>query len=189
MWLGFRDGGLASDTGLILAVVIIVGFICFVVVSGFRSNFLSADFYTENIAENSVYDRIYDEVLLDPEFERQTDYLVAGVEVPHEDVIEVTRSILPPAYLEAQVENALSSALDYLKRDSEEALVFIELAEPIDKIKPTLLAYIDRRIDEIPTKRRSPTLKKWRTNSPFSGLALKRVTLQKPSRRCATRRR
>lgn len=138
--------------GLILAVVIIVGFICLVVVSGFRSNFLSADFYTENIAENSVYDRIYDEVLLDPEFERQTDYLVAGVEVPHEDVIEVTRSILPPAYLEAQVENALSGALDYLKRDSEEALVFIELAEPIDKIKPTLLAYIDRRIDEIPTK-------------------------------------
>ena len=137
--------------GLILAVVIIVGFICFVVVSGFRSNFLSADFYTENISENSVYDRIYGEVLLDPEFEKQTDYLVAGVEVPHEDVVEVTRSILPPEYLEGQVENAISGALDYLNRDSEEALVFIDLGPPIDKIKPTVLDYIDRRIDEIPT--------------------------------------
>ena len=138
--------------GLLLAVVVIVGFVCFVILSVFRGNLLSAEFYAENISENSVYDRIYDEVLLDPEFERQTDYLVAGVEVPHEDVIEVTRSILPPPYLEGQMENALSGALDYLKRDSEEALVFIELAEPIDNIKPTLLAYIERRIDEIPTK-------------------------------------
>ena len=138
--------------GLVLAVVVIVGFLCFVVVSGFRSNFLSADFYAENISKNSVYDRIYDEVLLDPEFEKQTDYLVAGVEVPHEDVVEVTRSILPPAYLQEQVENALTGALDYLKRDSEEAQVFIELATPIDNIKPTVLAYIDRRIDEIPTQ-------------------------------------
>ena len=138
--------------GLLLAVVIIVGFLCFVVVSGFRSNFLSADFYADNISKNSVYDRIYDQVLLDPEFEKQTDYLVAGVEVPHEDVVEVTRSILPPAYLQEQVENALTGALDYLKRDSEEAQVFIELATPIDNIKPTVLAYIDRRIDEIPTK-------------------------------------
>ena len=126
--------------GLLLAVVIIVGFLCFVVVSGFRSNFLSADFYADNISKNSVYDRIYDEVLLDPEFEKQTDYLVAGVEVPHEDVVEVTRSILPPAYLQEQVEKALSGALDYLKRDSEEAQVFIELATPIDNIKPTVLA-------------------------------------------------
>ena len=137
--------------GLVLAVVVIVGFLCFVVVSGFRSNLLSADFYAENISENSVYDRIYDEVLLDPEFEKQTDYLVAGVEVPDEDVVEVTRSILPPAYLQGQVENAISGALDYLNRDSDEALVFIELGNPIDNIKPTVLAYIDRRIDEIPT--------------------------------------
>ncbi len=138
--------------GLVLAVVVIVGFLCFVVVSGFRSNFLSADFYAENISKNSVYDRIYDEVLLDPEFEKQTEYLVAGVEVPHEDVVEVTRSILPPVYLQGQIENALTGALDYLKRDSEEAQVFIELATPIDNIKPTVLAYIDRRIDEIPTQ-------------------------------------
>ena len=64
--------------GLLLAVIVIVGFLCFLVVSGFRSNFLSSDFYATNLSENSVYDRIYYEVLLDPEFEKQTDYLVAG---------------------------------------------------------------------------------------------------------------
>ncbi len=138
--------------GLVLGVIVFFGFLSFVVVSGFRGNFLSTEFYAENISENSVYDRIYDEVLLDPDFEKQTDYLVAGVEVPHEDVVEVTRSILPPTYLQDQVENALSGALDYLKRDSEDPLVFIELGPPIDNIKPTVLAYIDRRIDEIPTK-------------------------------------
>ena len=72
--------------------------------------------------------------------------------MPHEDIVEVSRSILPPAYFEGEVENALSGALDYLNRDSEEALVFIDLGPPIDNIKPTVLSYIDRRIDEIPSK-------------------------------------
>ena len=138
--------------GLLLAVIVIVGFLCFLVVSGFRGNFLSAEFYTENLSENSVYGRIYDEVLLDPEFEKQTNYLMAGIEVPHKDVVEVTRRILPPSYLQSEVENAVSGALDYLNRDSEEALIFIDLGPPIDNIKPAVLDYIDRRIDEIPTK-------------------------------------
>jgi hypothetical protein len=40
--------------------------------------------------------------------------------------------------------------VDYLNEDAETLEVYVDLGPPLDRVKPTLLAYIDRRIDAVP---------------------------------------
>ena len=40
-------------------------------------------------------------------------------------------------------------AIDYLNKETDTPEIFIELASPLDKVKPVLFSYMDKRIDEL----------------------------------------
>ena len=120
-------------------------------IANVRDNFLNDEFYTEALAENDVYNRIYDEVLLDPEYKETTDNLLGDIDVATQaDIVSVARDIITPEYLQEQVESAVKGAIDYLKGDTEEPVVVVDLGPPLDNVKPALFRYMDRRLDEIP---------------------------------------
>ena len=133
----------------ILMVVVFFALFGFLLTDSLRDNFLSAKFYNDNLAENDVYNRFYDEVLLDPEFNDTTDELLGNVDIPQEDIAGVAREIIPADYLRHQVEAAVTGAIDYLNKKADTPEVFIELALPLANVKPVLFSYVDRRIDEL----------------------------------------
>jgi len=135
----------------ILGIVISVGFLLLVLESSLSNMLLNADFYSQTIAEQQTYDRIYDEVLLDQEIQKTTQGLLGDIQVvSHEDIVGLLKEIMPPEYLQTQVDGAIRRSVDYLNEDAETLEIYVELGPPLDRIKPTLFAYIDRRIDEIP---------------------------------------
>ena len=138
-----------SIASFILGLVVFFGLLLFFLVSSVRDNFLSADFYKEQMSDNNVYERFYDEVLLDPEFEDETENLLGDFDVPREDIVTVAREILPPDYLQDQVEGALDGVIDYLNKDSDDPEVFIDLGPPLENVKPALFRYMDKRIDAL----------------------------------------
>ena len=147
-----------SVASLILGLVIFFGFLAYLLVSNFHDNFLSLEFYTDSLSENSVYDRFYDEVLLDPEFKETRDDLLGDLDftraeedigVTDRDIIEVSKEILSPAYLQSQVEWAVKGAIDYLNKETDTPELFIDLGPPLGRAKPVLFRYIDKRIDEL----------------------------------------
>ena len=135
---------------LVLGIVLFLASLGFAIVDGVGDRFLSSDFYLDNLAENDVYDRIYDEVLLDPEFADTTRELMGGVQVPRHDVAGLAREIIPPGYLQDQVEGAVRATIDYVGKDTDDLRAFIDLGPSVERIRPTLLAYIDRHIDGLP---------------------------------------
>ena len=136
-----------SVATLIFFVVIGLAFIAFLLVDNLRNNFLDDQFYTENLLENDVYNRIYDEVLPDPEFKDKTDELLGNIDVPQDDVASVARKIITPDYLQDQVEQAIRGTIDYLNKDTDIPEVFIELGPPLDRVRDEIFVYIDGRID------------------------------------------
>ena len=97
-----------SITSFIFGIVIFLGFFAFLMMTTFRDNFLTAEFYTESLAENNVYNRIYDEVLPDEDFADTTSELLGDIkDVPQSDIKQVTREIIPPEYLQDEVEGAI----------------------------------------------------------------------------------
>ena len=137
---------------LLLGVVLSLACLVFVVIGSFRDNFLSSDFYVDNLAENDVYNRIYDEVLLDEQFADTTEDLLAGMKVPQEDIVGLSKRIIPPDYIQDQVEGAVTGAIDYLNKDADDPQLFIDMRTPVDRIKPTLLEYVAQRVDGLPER-------------------------------------
>ncbi|MCE2464089.1 MAG: hypothetical protein J4F46_09335, partial [Dehalococcoidia bacterium] len=133
----------------ILMVVVFFALFSFLLTDNLRDNFLSSKFYNANLAENDVYNRFYDEVLVDPEFNDTTDELLGNVDIPQEDIAGVAREIMPADYLRDQVEGAVIGTIDYLNKETDTPEVFIELALPLANVKPVLFSYMDRRIDEL----------------------------------------
>ena len=133
----------------ILMVVIFFALLGFFVTDNFRDNFLAAEFYNDNLSDNDVYNRFYDEVLIDPAFDDIADELLGNVDIPQEDIAGVVREIMTVDYLQDQVEGAVTDAIDYLNKETDTPEVFIELASPLDNVKPVLFAYMDQRIDEL----------------------------------------
>ncbi len=143
-------GILRAIASLVLGVVVFFAFLGLLSLSTLHGKFLNDEFYDKHLAENNVYTRFYNQVLLeDPDIQDTTRELLGNVDIPREDVVEVTKDILPPEYLQSQVEGAVEDITDYLKKDTDTPQVFIDLSTPLDNVKPAILKYIDRRIDEM----------------------------------------
>ena len=137
---------LASMVLGLLAFLAFFAYLFFNLVDG---HVLSTDFYAEALSENEVYARLYDEVLVDPALEDEAKELLGNVDVPQEDVAAVAKRIMPPAYLQQETERTLDGLIDYLKRDTDDLDLYIELAEPLENASKELVVYAERRIDEI----------------------------------------
>ena len=147
---GCLFGLFRTIASLVLGVLLFFGFFGFVLIDTFRGNFLTEEFYTKSLSENAVYDRIYDEVLVDPEYESTKDRLLGDIDVTQTDVAKIGRKIIPPDYLQAQVENAIGGLIDYLNdKDIDDPQIFLDLTVPLSNVKPVLFEYMDSRIDAL----------------------------------------
>ena len=135
----------------ILGIAIFAGLLLTLVENNIVDKLLNADFYTDTIAEQNTYNRIYDDVLLDQKAKDKVQELLGDVKVVSpEDIVGLVRGLLPPEYLQTQVEGAIQRSVAYLNEESETLELYVEMGPAIDKIKPPLLEYVDRRIDGIP---------------------------------------
>ena len=141
----------------ILGIAIFAGLLLTLVESNISNKLLDAGFYTDTIAEHNTYARIYDDVLLDQKATDKMQELLGDVKVVSpEDIVGLVRGLLPPEYLQSQVEGAIQNSLAYLNEDTETLDVYLDLGPAMDRVKPTLLAYIDSRIDAIPEEDPGP---------------------------------
>lgn len=137
-----------SVAALVLGVVVFFGFLFLLLLNNFSDKLLNADFYTDTISGQDTYNRIYDDVLLDPELASTTEDLLGGIQVvSQEDIVGLLRQIIPPDYLQSQVESSIGRTVDYFNDDLESLELFVELAPRLDAVKPVLFGYIDQRID------------------------------------------
>ena len=65
--MGCLTSILRAGAGLVLGVVIFVGFLTYLILNNFSDKLLTVEFYTNTIAAEDTYNRIYDEVLVDDE--------------------------------------------------------------------------------------------------------------------------
>ena len=148
--MGFTLSIFRASAALVLGVIIFVGFLFFLILNNFSDKLLSADFYKDTIVGQDTYNRIYDEVLVDEELLDKTSELLGDVQVvSHQDIVDQLREILPPAYIQQQVEENIDRTIAYVNSEVDEAELYIDLAEPLTNVKPVMFAYIDSRIDEL----------------------------------------
>ena len=135
--------------GLTLGVLIVSGLLYYAIVVNLTEHLVDADTYIVPLSENDTYNRIYDEVLADEEL---TYGLLGGVEIAGHtlgDPVAVLREVMPPEYLQEQTEANIDRVTAYLRGESDVMEVYLELAQPIERVEPAVLAEIDRVVDQI----------------------------------------
>ena len=146
--MGCLTSLLRAGAGIVIGVVIFVGFLFVLILNNFSDKLLSADFYMSTIAAEDTYDRIYNEVLVDDELKDRTQELLGDIKVvEHQEIVDLLEEIMPPAYIKGQVEASIDRTIDYINEDVDRLEVYVELAEPLENVKTVMFAYIDAKID------------------------------------------
>ena len=113
--MGCLTSILRAGAGLVLGVVIFIGFLSFLVLNNISDKLLSADFYKNTIAAEDTYNRIYDQVLVDDQLKDKTAEILGDIQdVSHQEIVDLLRQILPPAYIQEQVEESIDRTVDYI---------------------------------------------------------------------------
>jgi hypothetical protein len=116
-------GALAS---VALAVVFVAGFLVLSSAVVVRAGVLDPGVYTDAMVRADAYDRVYTEVLADPEMADALERLLGGLELPASAPAAAdlrtlgtttARLALPPATLRRGTENAVGATLAYLRGD------------------------------------------------------------------------
>jgi hypothetical protein len=146
--MGCATSIIRAVASLILGVVIFFGFMFWLLMNNFSDRLLSAEFYTDTINGEDTYNRIYDEVLLDDELKETTNDLLGDIQVvTHDEIVGLLKAIVPPAYVQSQVEGAIGRTVAYFNEDVDTLELYVDLGPPLDNLKPVLFRYIDGRID------------------------------------------
>ncbi|WP_407562506.1 hypothetical protein [Streptomyces sp. 184] len=119
-WLAFVVAVLAT------AVLVIAGTA--------RSTVADASFYRSALDREHAYDRLYDEVLVDPEASGVTRDLLARLPVPEAVVTSNLKTVLPPTTARAMAEGVIGDAVAYLRGDRDELTLEIDLRPVLDNL-------------------------------------------------------
>ena len=148
--MGCLTSILRAGVGLLLGVVIFVGFLIYLILHNVSDKLLTAEFYTDIIEAEDTYNRIYDEVLVDDGVLEKTQEFLGDIQVvDHQDIVDLLREIIPPAYIQTEVEGAIERTIDYINEDAEKFELYVNLGEPLENVKDVMFGYLDRRIDEL----------------------------------------
>jgi hypothetical protein len=113
-----------------------------------RRQLVQKNFYTAALSRNDVYQRVYNEVLTDPELTAVTEQLLGNLSL--EQVAASTARILatnslhlvlPPASLQLAVERFLSAVLAYVRGDTRRLTDEIDVRGVIENVQETAVEY------------------------------------------------
>ncbi|GCD99304.1 hypothetical protein [Embleya hyalina] len=92
-----------------------------------RSTVLNRAFYQGALDDERAYERMYDEVLVDPAAARVTRDLLARMPVPPSVVTANLKTVLPPATLRGIVDTQIANTIGYLRGEQPELRLVLDL--------------------------------------------------------------
>ncbi|MYD35425.1 MAG: hypothetical protein F4X20_00135 [Dehalococcoidia bacterium] len=134
---------------LILGLVVIVGLMYLLVVVNITQRLEDPEVYRAAFTEIDAYNRIYDEVLIDRAVQDETLDLLGGVGLEAQESVEVLRDVMPPAYLQDQIEANIDRFTGFLSSDLERLDLYLELREPLDRVEVVVLDKAEEIITEL----------------------------------------
>lgn len=95
-------------------------FLTFIFATTIDTTLLSPDYYNAALDDNRVYERVYTEVLADPELRDLTQDLLGGERAQEGAiVVSLLRTVLPPDALKSITEQTVAAIIAYLSGDTK----------------------------------------------------------------------
>lgn len=113
----------------------------------FDRKVLKADFYKDQLREANFYERVYDDVM--PEIKGLPNYY-GGISITQQEANQLIRQIIPPQWLQEQVEPTLDSAIPWIRSDTDELNLVIDLRPAKQRAHVAVLQFASQKLDNLP---------------------------------------
>ena len=141
---------------LVLALVVVSGLLYLLVVANIAGRLEDPEVYRAAFTGADAYNRIYDEVLVDPAVQDETLDLLGGVGLESREAVDALRDVMPPAYLQEQTEANIDRFTGFLSHDLERLELYVELREPLDRVEPVVLDRTEQVITDLEVREPPP---------------------------------
>ncbi|MEO6988274.1 MAG: hypothetical protein ABI239_06465 [Aquihabitans sp.] len=124
-----------------------------------RGTLLDDAVYTGALARADVYERLYTEVLADPELAEITEEIVGQLELEGVDPAEARtlatnalRWAVPPSLVRAGSEEVITETLAYLRGDQNEIIATVDLSVMLDRVEQAVIDHARTAMASMATK-------------------------------------
>ncbi|MBA0050633.1 hypothetical protein E0L36_06890 [Streptomyces sp. AJS327] len=107
-----------------------------------RATVLSTGFYQGVLDKERAYDRLYDEVLVDPGAQPVTRSLLARLPVPEPVVTANLKTVLPPATVRELTDSQIAALLGYLRGDADALDLSVDLTPVLANLNDLAQVYL-----------------------------------------------
>lgn len=141
------DPALKAALSVILGMAIAAGLGFYLVLANATQHLDDPAAYTVAFDQTDAYARIYDDVLPHEALEDETADLLGDVAIrDQDDVVDVLRQVFPPDYLRQQTEANIERFTAFLRHESDDLDLYVELAAPLRRIEPAVLDKVNEYI-------------------------------------------
>ena len=114
-----------------------------------RTTLLNRKYYQVVLDDEHAYDRLYDQVLVDPAMAKVTGDLLARLPVPDATVLSNLKVVLPPTTLRQLVNEQIGNAVRYLRGDSKTLSLTVDLHPVLNNIEVLAEIYLSDLVSSL----------------------------------------
>lgn len=107
-----------------------------------RRTVLDADYYQRVLDSQRAFDRLYDQVLVDPAASALTRDLLADLPVPHDVLLANLKVVLPPTTVRQLVNEQINTAVRYLRGDTSTLALSVDLRPIVANLSVLVQDYL-----------------------------------------------
>lgn len=134
-----------------LALLIVVGFVGFVATNAVGSHVQTEGYYKDALANNRVFDRMYDELLVDPKFAPQVDELLGGVNVKRTELVATMKQLVTPERLQEIADELIKHLVSHFGVGDKLELTF-DITPIVEGIHDVAIRAAVEGLKAVPTK-------------------------------------
>jgi hypothetical protein len=113
----------------------------------FDHKLLKEGFYKDQLQDANFYEKVYTNVM--PEIKELPSYY-GGLTITPQERDQLIREIIPPQWLQEQVESALHSAIPWLRSKTKELNVMIDLVPAKQRAGPVVIQFVEQKLASLP---------------------------------------
>ncbi|OEU96658.1 hypothetical protein AN216_19395 [Streptomyces oceani] len=140
--IDWRRARLLRGARIMAGVLVVLCVIVLASAGTVRATVLSRGFYQGVLDEERAYDRLYDEVLVDPESQPVARSLLARLPVPEAVVTANLKTVLPPATVRELTDSQVAALLSYLRGDTEALSLSVDLTPVLANLNDLLQVHL-----------------------------------------------
>ncbi|MFE2866931.1 hypothetical protein [Embleya sp. NPDC059259] len=134
------------------SIVVVLAVVVLTAAGTARSTVLNRAFYQAALDDERAYNRMYDEVLVDPAAAQVTRDLLARIPVPSSVITANLKSVLPPATLRGIVDRQIANTIGYLRGEQSVLRLTVDLRPVLGNVGDLAELYLGDLIANVQGK-------------------------------------